>query len=81
MAERKKLEDTAADIERVRTLPEVEQKKYFKTANEIFRELKLEDDRTEAQKEQERLESAKEMLRNRLRTLETLKAYRQSCIG
>ena len=81
LAERKKLEDTAADIERVRTLPAEEQKKYFKTANEIFPELKLEDDRTEAQKEQERLESAKEILKNRLRTLETLKAYSKSYIG
>ena len=68
-------------IERVRTLPAEEQKKYFKTANEIFPELKLEDDRTEAQKEQERLESAKEILKNRLRTLETLKAYSKSYIG
>ena len=58
MAERKELEDTSADIERIRTLPAEEQKKYFKTANEIFPELKLEDNRTEAQKEQERLESA-----------------------
>ena len=81
LAERKKLEDTSADIERIRTLPAEEQKKYFKTANEIFPELKLEDNRTEAQKEQERLESAKEMLKNRLRTLEALKAYRQSCIS
>lgn len=81
LAERKKLEDTAADIEKVRTLPAEEQKKYFKTANEIFPELKLEDDRTEAQKDQERLESAKEMLKNRLRTLEALKAYRKSYIG
>ena len=81
LAERKKLEDTAADIERIRTLPAEEQKKYFKTANEIFPELKLEDDRTEAQKDQERLESAKEMLKNRLRTLEALNAYRKSCIG
>ena len=80
-AERKKLEDAAADIERVRTLPAEEQKKYLKTVNEIFQELKLEDDSTEAQKDQERLESAKEMLKNRLRTLEALNAYRKSCIG
>lgn len=60
MAERKKLEDAAADIERVRTLPEEEQKRHFKTANEIFPKLKLEDDRTETQTDQERLESAKE---------------------
>ena len=44
-------------------------------------ELKLEDDRTETQKDQARLESAKEMLKNRLQTLETLNAYRKSCIG
>ena len=81
MAERKKLEDAAADIERIRTLSAEEQKKYLKTANEIFPELKLEDDRTETQKEQERLESAKEMLKNRLRTLEALNAYIKSCIG
>ena len=56
-------------IERIRTLPAEEQKKYLKTANEIFMELKLEDDRTETQKDQARLESAKEMLKNRLRTL------------
>ena len=68
-------------IERIRTLPAEEQKKYLKTANEIFMELKLEDDRTETQKDQARLESAKEMLKNRLRTLETLNAYRKSCIG
>lgn len=30
---------------------------------------------------QERLESAKEMLKNRLRTLEAFKAYSKSCIG
>ena len=78
MAERKKLEDAAADIERVRTLPAEEQKKYFKTANEIFPELKLEDDRTEAKGA---VWSRKRDAEKPVRTLEALNAYRKSCIG
>jgi hypothetical protein len=74
--ERKKLDEAIAEEEAIRQLPPEEQAKHFHSADEVFAQLGIQDDRTEEEKEQARRALYQESLENRLRIYELLTKYR-----
>jgi len=73
--ERKKLEESIAELEEIEKLPKEERDKHFKSAEEVFAELGWKDERTEDEKEQERCILYREVLVNQIRTYRVLENF------
>ena len=73
--ERAKLDEAIAESEAIRKLTPEEQKKHYKTAEEVFAELGYVDERTEEEKEQERRALCRDVLYNHLQTYRVLRDY------
>jgi len=73
--ERKKLEESIAELKEIEKLPKEERDKHFKSAAEVFAELGWNDERTEDEKEQERCILYREVLVNQIRTYRVLENF------
>lgn len=73
-----KLRETIAETESIHNLPEEEQKKYYKNAEDVFAELGYKDTRTEEEKQREREQLYRETLINKINTYKILAYYTNS---
>lgn len=70
---RDELQESIDESERIRALPKDEQQNYYKSAEEVFKELGYEDKRTAEEKAENYLEISRKTLENRIRTSNFLK--------
>lgn len=73
-AERRKLHEIMRESEKIRKLPEEEQKKHFIPAEELFAKLGL-SERTKGEEQSEKRRLCREVLANKIRTHQALQKY------
>ena len=74
-AERQKLREAIEESEAVKKLPEEEQKKHFKSMEEVFAELGWQDKRTEEEKREDRHRMDSEIAENTRRLIRMFQKY------
>ena len=77
-SERQKLQDAIEESEAVKKLPEEEQKKHFKSMEEVFAELGWQDKRTEDEKREDQCRMDSEIAENTRRLIRMFRKYGES---
>lgn len=73
--ERKKLEESLAEVEKIDKLPLEEREKYYIPAEKVFEELGYRDERTDEEKEEEQKKRRRKILYNQLQKYLAVKRY------